>query len=486
MRSDLSELVAAHRGSTVLLLVGDDWVAARLRRAGAVAVTPHDLHPNGHGDPLSAVKSWSVHALADGPNEFADVARRLEANGAQLAIHRVLLPLAARWFGASDELIRAEVRELLQPPETQRSAQGPPSGNGERPKLGLRLTALSDVPAERVRWLWPGRLARGKVHIIDGDPGLGKGTLCADVAARISTGQEWPDGLANLVGTIVWLGAEDGAADTIRPRVDVAGGDASKVHVLHGGNGRVGQLPQLPEDSGELHRIVRDVEATVLVIDPLMAFLSGQFNAHRDQDVRHALSPLYEIADRTGVAVILVRHLNKSGGTNALYRGGGSIGIAGATRLAHLVTLDPDDNAGEPGRRCRLLVSGKNNLGAPAPTLRFRIVAAPHSIAGSAGRVEWLGASRVSAYDVFGESPEDERRSERTEAMDWLRDQLSDGEWHEAKPLADAGHKEFSKATFRRSREALKARGEVEDKREGFGPGSKMLWRLCPPEEGSV
>jgi RecA-family ATPase len=88
----------------------------------------------------------------------------------------------------------------------------------------------------------------------------------------------------------------------------------------------------IPYDIPRLERAIKQVGAALVVIDPIMAFLSGDVNSNRDQDVRRALTPLKQMAERTGVAVILVRHLNKMPGGNPLYRGGGSIGIIGAFR----------------------------------------------------------------------------------------------------------------------------------------------------------
>ena len=67
-------------------------------------------------------------------------------------------------------------------------------------------------------------------------------------------------------------------------------------------------------------------------------------NSHRDQDVRRALAPLAKLAEDTGAAVLIVRHLNKSSGGNPLYRGG-SIGIIGAARSALLVASHPEDES---------------------------------------------------------------------------------------------------------------------------------------------
>ena len=100
---------------------------------------------------------------------------------------------------------------------------------------GPRVVSLGDVEPESVRWLWPGYIAYGKVTLIAGDPGLGKSWATLDLAARMTVGGETPDRQHHIEqGSVVLLTAEDGLADTVRPRIDAQGGDASIVHVLDG------------------------------------------------------------------------------------------------------------------------------------------------------------------------------------------------------------------------------------------------------------
>lgn len=82
---------------------------------------------------------------------------------------------------------------------------------------------MADVVAEKVEWLWPGRIPRGKVTLLEGDPKCGKSTLALDLAARVSTGTAMPDG-SPLVEPeqVILMTAEDGLADTVRPRLDAA------------------------------------------------------------------------------------------------------------------------------------------------------------------------------------------------------------------------------------------------------------------------
>ena len=82
------------------------------------------------------------------------------------------------------------------------------------------LQRLSEVAPESVAWIWPRRVAGGKLTLITGDPGTGKSTITLDIAARITTGASWPDGGPAPAGDVILLSAEDGVADTVRPRFD--------------------------------------------------------------------------------------------------------------------------------------------------------------------------------------------------------------------------------------------------------------------------
>ncbi|MDP6582331.1 MAG: AAA family ATPase, partial [Vicinamibacterales bacterium] len=224
----------------------------------------------------------------------------------------------------------------------------------DHPAVGV---LLSDVTPERVEWLWLGRIPSGKVTLIDGDPGLGKSALTTDLAARVSTGRPMPDGEPCEAGGVVILTAEDALADTVRPRLDAAGANSTRIIAVPTvGTGEDEHMPSVPGDLGAIEVAIQRVDARLVIIDPLMAYLGGEVNSHRDQDVRRALAPIAQLAERTGVAVLIIRHLNKDQGGKAIYRGGGSIGISGAARSVLLVAEDPDD------LDRRILVPVKANL----------------------------------------------------------------------------------------------------------------------------
>lgn len=296
---------------------------------------------------------------------------------------------------------------------------------GERPDgppaPGPVTVRLADVEPERVTWLWPGRLPLGKLVVLDGDPAVGKSTLAVDWAARVTTGHAWPDGAHCPRGAVLLLSAEDGLADTIRPRLDAAGGDPARMHALteirYDDAGTTRTRPPTLADLEHIESVVKSTASVLVIIDVLMAYLPGKIDAHRDQDVRGVLSGLAAMAERTGCVVLLLRHLNKAAGGSALYRGGGSIGIIGAARVGLLAAVDPDDETQ------RVLAGLKCNLAALPDALAYQLVDAPEH---GCARVQWLGTSDHSAGALLALRGGDDEREQADELVTFLRMVLDD------------------------------------------------------------
>jgi hypothetical protein len=329
---------------------------------------------------------------------------------------------------------------------------------------------LADVQPELVSWLWDARVPLGKLTLIDGDPGLGKSTLALEIIARLTTGRALPEGGAISPANVVILTAEDGLADTVRPRLDAAGADVNRVFALTAARADDGEeiWPTLDKNLAAVADAMKRHEARLVVIDPIMAFLGGEVNSWRDQDVRRVLTPLSKLAEETGAAVVGIRHLTKGGGTNAVYRGGGSIGIAGAARSVLLVAKDPENDAR------RIIASVKSNLGIPPSSLAYRVESA-----GLACRIVFDGTSEMTAdglLTVAAADAEPEGRSARDDAASFLADLLVGG----AVPTPDI-QREARKAghawrTVRRAKDGL---GVVVEK---LGLTGGWIWRL--PVEG--
>ena len=262
--------------------------------------------------------------------------------------------------------------------------------------MSISTILLDDVAPEDVRWLWPGRIPLGKLSIIDGDPGLGKSLLTLDIAARLTTGRPMPDGSQPEMSgpaNVLICSVEDGLGDTIRPRLSLAGADLRRVKAITGvpEGADYDRSVELPKDWPAIFEAAASFDAAWVILDPLMALLSGDVNSHRDQDIRRALMPGVRLAQETDAAVTFVRHPNKAIGASALHRGGGSVGIAGAARSVMLVAKLPDD---ETDTR-RVLANVKGNLAPPQPALVYQV-----DSVGAHPRLSWHGSVSLTADEL--------------------------------------------------------------------------------------
>ncbi|OBE98986.1 AAA family ATPase [Mycobacterium sp. 852002-10029_SCH5224772] len=336
----------------------------------------------------------------------------------------------------------------------------------------VHLTRLADVEPERVAWLWPGRIPVGKLVTLDGDPGLGKSTLALAIAATVTRGGRWPDGaICAYPGAVLLMSAEDGLADTVRPRCDAADADVSQVHSIEGvpivdEDGERTLRPPNLADIAAIEDAITRTGARLLVIDVVMAYLPTGTDSHKDQDIRRVLSRLAAIADRTGCTILLLRHLNKAKGGDPLYRGGGSIGIVGAARAGMLVAPDPDD----PERR--VLAAVKSNLGPAPESLAYRLVAAgDHGVA----RVQWEGGTAHTARTLLADH-NDGDDDDRREVDHWLKAYLQEdgGAANARDVIRDGKLAGFSEDILKKARKRLK----LKTNRHGFGKGSTVVWSI--------
>ncbi len=335
-----------------------------------------------------------------------------------------------------------------------------------------RITVLSDVQPERMQWLWTGRVAFGKLTVFDGDPGDGKSTITIDIAARATTDAAMPDdtrGDADGPINVLLMSAEDGLADTIRPRLDAAGGDPTRIAALECKMQGEGEASVSLSDLPLIRSALVSTEARLLIIDPVMAYLPSAANSYRDQDMRGVLAPLARLAEELGVAVIIVRHFSKGGGANAVYRGGGSIGIIGQARVGMMVGRDQEDATGQR----RILAVTKSNLAAFPPALAYYLEEADNG----AARVVWGGITEHTASMLLAAPMDEEERGAKAEAIDYLRDLLEDGPQPATKMKAQARAAGISDATLRRARTALK----ITPQKSSYDGG--WTWELPAPDQ---
>lgn len=335
-------------------------------------------------------------------------------------------------------------------------------------KPGAVLRCFSDIVPKALRWLWPGRIPLGKLTLLIGDPGLGKSLLTADIASRITRGAFFPDTATCESGSVIFLSAEDDPADTIRPRLDAAGADVSRVHTLEAvrvqlTDGSLTEKPfNLETDVAALEEAVREHPGVrLIVIDPISAYLGG-VDSHSNAEVRGVLARLATLAAHYNVAVLCVTHLRKSAGA-AVYRAVASIAFTAAARAVWAVAPDPEDVDR------RLLLAVKQNLSANPGGLAFRIEMTHNNVA----RLAWeTGTVALAANYVLGNVDVQQGQNERREAKEWLQDFLADGPVAVKKIQDEAKAAGLSWMTVRRAKEAL----AVAASKSGYQ--GKWEWRL--------
>jgi RecA-family ATPase len=263
-------------------------------------------------------------------------------------------------------------------------------------------TPLSEIETQHITWLWENRIPQGKITLLEGDPGMGKSLLAIDIAAHVSTGRPLPGDSTGKIGNVILIAPEDGAADTIKPRVAAAGGDLSQIHLLNTVESldvtdvkklKLYKKPfSLAKNLFDLEQTIIQTKAILVVLDPLTAVLGHNIDSSRDQDIREIFTPLALLAERTNCAFLVVRHLKKGSSDNLLYRGAGSIGIIAAARTCLTIFYDPADE------KKRVLAVTKSNLAEPPKNLSYQVV----PIESIAPHIQWHGEINLDVSTLFG------------------------------------------------------------------------------------
>ncbi len=298
--------------------------------------------------------------------------------------------------------------------------------------------AVSQVIDEPLRWIFPGWIPAGKISVLFGEPGVGKSQISLDIAARLSCGREMPNPPGHEAPSkhrvpsparsmsdegrratpktkhpescVLLFSSEDSISNTIKPRLMAAGADCDRIRVFPSGGHGV-----LADPIALTAQIVAH-NASLVIVDPLTAY-AGSHDIYRDQHMRRMLAPLAMVAEKTGAAILLIHHVNKSGRGSALMRSAGSIGITATARSVMMVGKDPAD----PSKR--VLAHVKGNLGQPPPSLRFHFVQDEGS---EQPHIEWDGVTENTTADSLLQS-RPQTPSSQMLAENFLRDVLSAG-----------------------------------------------------------
>ena len=244
------------------------------------------------------------------------------------------------------------------------------------------LTLYSDVQTKSVRWLWFPYIASGKLTLLQGDPGDGKSTMMMHIIAELSTGGAMPDGTAlGKPQRIIYQCSEDGAGDTIKPRLVKMGANCKNIafinEEIHG---------DLTLDDERIREAIIEFEPKLLVIDPVQAYIGSGSDLQIVGKSRKLMRRLSMWAEAYGCAIVLIGHMNKRETAKGLYRGLGSIDVVAAVRSVLQVERDPSDPD------IRIVSHIKNSLESAGGDIRFEI--RPNT------GFKWLGCSPARSAPI--------------------------------------------------------------------------------------
>ena len=305
-----------------------------------------------------------------------------------------------------------------------------PSNSKLKPKLfesgRLKTVCAADIEPEHVEWLVDQSFPLGMLAVIGGQPGLGKSQISINLAAGVTTGKGLPGtgGFSNL-GSVIILANEDDAARTIRPRLDAAGADISKVHIVEGvaREGVDVDMFQLDSDIAELRdRALEIDDVKLIIIDPPSAYLGAKVDSYKDSDVRRVLMPLGNLAQETGAMILLIVHLNKRTDGGAQQRFSGSTAWTAAPRVGFMVAEDAITKQ-------RFMLPVKNNIGDDRLGYQYHI---------AEKLIQYGGQTFKSSYIVWDQTtsrsvteiltpPKTSKVSVVDEAKSFLLDELTTG-----------------------------------------------------------
>ncbi len=343
----------------------------------------------------------------------------------------------------------------------------------------VNLMNASDIPIETVNWLWEGWLALGKLHILAGMAGTGKTTISLSLAATVSQGGNWPDGSRADEGKVVIWSGEDGHADTLVPRLAMAGADRSNIELVTDVSADGKRLPFDPAIHTEMlaEKLALIGSVRLLIFDPIVSAVAGNGNAN--SEVRRGLQPLVDLAYKTGCAVLGITHFSKgTAGSNPLERVTGSLAFGAVARVV-LVTGDYEEQEEDQSTK-RVLCKAKSNIGSDAGGFVFEIaeVVNDGSESFAATRINWGNYVEGKARELLKSFDQVMNGSSALiKAKDFLEAILSRGSASQKEIKEKSEYQNIKWASIRRAEKLL----DIQKHKDGMQGG--WIWRLSSAED---
>lgn len=324
----------------------------------------------------------------------------------------------------------------------------------------LDIICMDGITSQDTKWLWYPYLPLGKIVLMQGDPGQGKTTLALFIAAIISSGQQFYDETpfgVRVPATVIYQTAEDGLADTIKPRLESMKPDFKNIFVIDE------DKQGLTLADSRIEAVLIDKSPKLFVIDPLQAYLGADVDMHKANQVRPIMSKIGALAEKYSCTFLFIVHPPKMA-AKALYSSLGTIDIPAVARSILAVGSDPEN----PEQR--VMAHVKSSLAKHGSSILF-------SIDRESG-VTWDGYSSLTPDDVMSARRQEGRGKPSAaleEAIEFLVDVITpEGYAERDEIIKQAEAKGVKKSTLYNAKKEAK----ISDKKSGFGANAKTIWYL--------
>lgn len=317
-----------------------------------------------------------------------------------------------------------------------------------------KYICLSNVQSIETEWLWYPYIPVGKITLMTADPGTGKTFLSLYLTAAVSTGRPFFGQAETQIRPprkAIYQTAEDGIADTIKPRLEPMNPDFNNIIVID-----ESREPLTLSNYSEIEKAMQGLNPALMIFDPLQAYLGADVDMHRANEVRPVLARIGQLAEKYKCAVIFIMHNSKMGQNQALYRALGSIDIPAIARSMLIIGKNPDNP------KQKVLCHEKSSLASHGRSILFQI--SPEY-----GGLVFDGFSDLKADDVL--NPRKNSREKPSvkleEAVEFLNDLIGEKGWAELKEV-QALQEEYgiSKNTMYRAKDELNLKNVT----VGFSP----------------
>jgi RecA-family ATPase len=344
--------------------------------------------------------------------------------------------------------------------------------------IDIEIEKLSQVKMKRIDWIWKDVIARGKLTLFAGEPGVGKSQLLLYIASIISNGNKFHFEPKNCEQQkVLLISGEDESEDTIVPRLKALGANIDNIDNVKGikkidKNGQpYYDVICLVQHLAELEKKIIENNYKILIVDPITIYL-GSIDQHKNNEIRSALGVITALAERHDLGLILNSHFSKPSGAsskNAIYRVMGSIGFAAAARIVYGIMKDPEN----PEKRLFLPI--KNNIGQDKYGFVYKIESVFLENGIETSCIKWIDEKIDKTANEILNAPTEVKAPKLEEVKQFLIDLLKNGSVSLSLIRKECIDRGYSIDRMYKAKDDLKINEE-----SSFGGKRGKIWMLSP------